>query len=172
MRNKRLYNIWACMKQRCFNPNHTAAPWYHDKGIVVCDEWIDFKEFEKWALSNGYSDQLSIDRIDPNKNYEPGNCRWIPIQENRHRAINGIRKRRNSTSKIGKFMVVKASRPFSVYAIVVKTGLSKHNALELSRNLTSSQPFSTRIIYQVKVTDGHVENELVEWNKLRNYLNS
>lgn len=171
MRNKRLYNIWSCMKQRCFNPNHTAAPWYHDKGIVVCDSWLDFHEFEKWALSHGYSDQLSIDRINPDKNYEPENCRWIPIQENRKRAKKVYGSQRNYASKKGKFMVVKSSSPFSAYAIVIKTGLSKHNALELSKSLMSNKSFSSRTFYEVKVTDGHAEGEFVDWEKLRNYLN-
>lgn len=84
--NKRLYNIWACMKQRCNNPKHTAAAWYHDKGIRVCDEWLEYKTFEKWALENGYSDDLTIDRVDSGKNYEPSNCRWITIEENRARS--------------------------------------------------------------------------------------
>ena len=89
MRNKRLYNIWACMKQRCNNPNHTAAIWYHDKGIKVCEEWISYRNFEEWAMKNGYADDLSIDRIDSNGNYEPKNCRWISIRENRLRAVRG-----------------------------------------------------------------------------------
>ena len=89
MRNKRLYNIWACMKQRCNNPNHTAAIWYHDKGIKVCEEWISYRNFEEWAMKNGYADDLSIDRIDSSGNYEPKNCRWISIRENRLRAVRG-----------------------------------------------------------------------------------
>lgn len=64
-RDKWLYNIWACMKQRCNNPKHTAAAWYHDKGIRVCEEWSDnFHAFQTWALANGYADDLTIDRID------------------------------------------------------------------------------------------------------------
>ena len=89
MRNKRLYNIWSCMKQRCNNPNHTAAKWYHDKGIEICSEWLDFDVFQEWALKNGYADDLSIDRKDSDKNYCPDNCHWIPLREN-------ILKRRNS----------------------------------------------------------------------------
>ena len=86
-RNKRLYNIWACMKQRCNNPNHTAAPWYHDKGIRVCEQWeTDFNCFQKWAFENGYFEGGSIDRIDPLKGYNPENCRWITLDENRRRA--------------------------------------------------------------------------------------
>jgi hypothetical protein len=74
------------MKQRCNNPKHTAAKWYHDKGIRVCDEWEkSFEAFQIWAMENGYFDKGSIDRIDPNKGYDPTNCRWITLSENRRR---------------------------------------------------------------------------------------
>lgn len=76
------------MRQRCENPNHTAARWYHDRGIRVCEEWKDFDRFREWSMANGYTESLTIDRIDPDKNYEPSNCRWIPRKEN----ITGRRK--------------------------------------------------------------------------------
>lgn len=84
----RLYNIWSCMRQRCNNPKHTAAKWYYEKGIKLCDEWANsFSAFEKWSHENGYEESLSIDRIDSNKNYEPSNCRWITREENSRRAV-------------------------------------------------------------------------------------
>jgi hypothetical protein len=65
------------MKARCSNPNHNRANSYVNKGITVCDEWInDFMSFYNWALENGYKDELSIDRKDNNKGYNPDNCRW------------------------------------------------------------------------------------------------
>ena len=77
MKNKRLYNIWAGMKQRCINPNNSSYSSYGGKGLKVCDEWFsDFKVFQEWALSNGYIDDLSIDRLNNQKGYEPENCRW------------------------------------------------------------------------------------------------
>ena len=95
--DKRLYNIWACMKQRCNNPKHTAARWYHDKGIRVCDEWNEsFHSFAKWAKQNGYFDGGSIDRIDSSKGYNPENCRWITLEENRSRAKKGNRHERRT----------------------------------------------------------------------------
>lgn len=82
LRKHRLYSIWANMKSRCYNPNATHYKRYGGRGISICDEWInDFKTFYDWAVENGYSDDLSIDRIDVNGNYEPSNCRWVTDKE-------------------------------------------------------------------------------------------
>lgn len=79
----RLKTIWTNMKSRCNNPNVKAYPRYGGRGIEVCREWSDsFKAFEKWALENGYSENLTIDRIDVNGNYCPENCRFVTYTEN------------------------------------------------------------------------------------------
>lgn len=84
----RLHGIWNMMKQRCNNPNQPKYKDYGGRGIKVCNEWQNsFESFYLWAMSNGYSDELSIDRIDVNGNYEPNNCRWVTnkVQSNNTR---------------------------------------------------------------------------------------
>lgn len=80
-RHSRLYNIWCGMRKRCVNQNCIAYGNYGGRGIKVCDEWDDFTTFREWALSHGYADNLSIDRINVNGSYCPGNCRWSDAKE-------------------------------------------------------------------------------------------
>lgn len=78
----RLYKIWKGMKNRCYEKSHTAYSYYGGRGITICDEWLkDFAAFRAWAISHGYSDNLSIDRIDNDQGYSPGNCRWATAKE-------------------------------------------------------------------------------------------
>lgn len=88
MKNKRLYNIWKKMRARCRGDKPCYAH------VTVCDEWDDYKLFESWALGNGYADDLSIDRIDNNLGYQPGNCRWVSLRDQaRNRRVNKIDER-------------------------------------------------------------------------------
>ena len=91
MASNRLYNIWSHMKSRCLNKNDRAYRRYGGRGITVCEEWQQFKPFMKWALENGYNDDLEIDRINNNGNYSPENCRFVTPKENsRNRRSNRL----------------------------------------------------------------------------------
>lgn len=78
---EKLHGVWNTMKQRCRNPKSRDYAYYGLRGIKVCDAWLDYLQFRSWALANGYKEGLTIDRINPDGNYEANNCRWISIQE-------------------------------------------------------------------------------------------
>lgn len=107
----RIYQVWADMKDRCYNPNNCAYEYYGGKGIRVCDDWLIPNNFFEWAFANGYDDSLTIDRLDANGWYEPNNCRWVTQHDNvlamlhskskKHWAIN------YSTGKRFEFTIIK-----------------------------------------------------------------
>lgn len=91
VKNQRLYGVWVNMKTRCYNKNVPGFRDYGGRGITVCDEWRDdFKAFYEWALSHGYREDLTIDRIENNKGYSPDNCRWITSAEQNRNKRNNI----------------------------------------------------------------------------------
>lgn len=83
----KLHSRWRNIKERCYNPKNPCYKHYGGRGIAMCDEWKnDFMAFYSWAMENGYTDELTVDRIDYNKGYSPQNCRlvgWVEQQNNK-----------------------------------------------------------------------------------------
>lgn len=106
----RLYRCWQQMVYRCHRPGNAAYKDYGARGILVCEEWHDMESFFSWATSNGYADDLEIDRIDNDRGYSPDNCRWTT-------KIVNANNRRVSARRVflGKEMTLKeASRHFGI----------------------------------------------------------
>jgi hypothetical protein len=88
--HKRLKQCYADMKRRCYSTNNVMYHRYGGRGIAVCDEWrTSFQDFFLWALANGYADNLTLDRVDTDKDYCPSNCRWADMKtQQRNRSTN------------------------------------------------------------------------------------
>lgn len=81
-KHTKLYRVWCGIKERCNNPNNKKYYRYGGRGIAVCEQWQDdFDSFRSWALSNGYEEGLTIDRVNNDDNYSPDNCRWVTRRE-------------------------------------------------------------------------------------------
>ncbi len=99
---RRIYKILNGMRQRCYNPKNIGYPDYGGRGIKVCENWLGkegYHNFYEWALNNGYGDELSIDRIDSDGNYEPSNCKWSTPKEQANNRRNNTRITINGVTK-------------------------------------------------------------------------
>lgn len=109
----RLYKIWNQMIQRTTNKNIKDYKYYGGRGITVCKEWREsFEAFEKWAEMNGYKENLTIDRKDNNKGYEPGNCQWA------------TRKQQSSNTRYNHYLTYKGERK-TITEWSEKTGIKR-----------------------------------------------
>lgn len=136
----RLYKIYKHMKERCYSPKDINYKNYGKKGICVCQEWLDdFIIFQKWALSNGYSDKLTIDRINVNGNYEPSNCRWIDIKtQQRNRSNNRILEYKGEKKTITEWAEIVGLKYRNLY-YRLNNGYSIEEALEKPKRKLKNQ---------------------------------
>jgi len=113
----RIYKAWINMKYRCINPHNKDFQSYGGRGIKICPEWLaednGFVIFCNWALSAGYKDNLTIDRIDNNGNYEPKNCRWITIKEQQN-------------NKSSNHYIIYNKKQYTVSQLSELTGISRY----------------------------------------------
>lgn len=108
----RLHKIWLSMRERCYRVNHTYYKNYGGRGIKICDEWQTFEPFRDWAMSHGYADNLTIDRIDYDGDYSPDNCRWSTMKEQQNN------KRSNR-------VVAYRGKKYTLTELAEKSGLKK-----------------------------------------------
>lgn len=112
----RLYRIWQNIKGRCYCDTDDAYINYGARGIFVCDEWKnDFLMFKKWAVENGYQENLTIERKDVNGNYCPENCCWIPKGEQANNKRNTIRIMGKTLRDISEITGFKYARLYGHY---------------------------------------------------------
>ena len=130
----RIYKILNAMKDRCFNENNDRYNDYGGRGITICSEWLGengFNNFEQWALNNGYSEKLTIDRIDPNGNYEPSNCRWATVKEqNNNQRKNIYIEYAGETKTLAQWAEELNFPYFTLYARIVTYGWNIKEAFE------------------------------------------
>ena len=121
--HKELFNLWQTMKTRCENPKRKNFKRYGARGITVCEEWHEAKNFVEWALSNGYKKGLQLDRIDNNKGYSPDNCRFVTATENsRNRRNSRLLTINGETKCVSEWCELKSVSKYTVYSWIRERG--------------------------------------------------
>ena len=142
----RLYRIWCNMRYRCEKEYNTHYDRYGGRGIKVCDEWSSFEVFERWARSNGYSDNLTIDRIDNNGNYEPDNCRWVDMVTQSRNKENSRMITYNGETLHIMDMAEKYNLPYGVVRARYENGWSAERIF----TTPFREPFVRKVVYNGK----------------------
>lgn len=139
--NTKLYGIWENIKSRILNKNDVAYPNYGGRGLTICSEWLnDFMSFYNWSIQNGYSENLTIDRINNNKGYYPDNCRWVGYHI---QASNRRTPKNNKTGYIGVYF----SKDKNSYVAQITINKKIHN---LGKFETIKEALAARNNYIIK----------------------
>ena len=138
-RYTKLNKTWNSMKQRCNNSNCKQYKNYGGRGIKVCEEWVDkengFMNFYNWAMQNGFQENLTIDRIDVNGNYEPDNCRWTDMkQQCNNRRDNHNITYNNETHTIAEWSEILKIKRYTLYSRINMLKMPIKKAFEKSTN--------------------------------------
>lgn len=144
LRQTRIYGIWNGMLQRCYNPNRPKYKDYGARGIGVCEEWRhNFKAFYDWAMANGYNDNLTIDRKNNDKGYEPSNCRWITIADQSYnKSTSKYITYRGETRTVAEWAKIKNIKICTLWMRLYKSNWSIEKALEtpVSQSRNTKKP--------------------------------
>lgn len=126
-----IYSVWHSMKARCYNPKSQNYHRYGERGIKVCDEWLNsFENFYEWAIANGYKSNLTLDRIDNDKNYCPENCRWATIQtQNNNRGVSINITYQGKTQNLSEWCKELNVPYIRIYQRIVKYGFTFEEAI-------------------------------------------
>lgn len=126
----RVYQIWRKMKSRCEKKDDQAYKHYGGRGITVCEEWHDYLTFKDWALSHGYRDDLSIDRINNDGDYEPHNCKWSTHKEQqRNKRSNVLLTYNGETHCLGEWSEITGMRLDTLWKRVKKYNFTNETAI-------------------------------------------
>ena len=130
--NGRLYQCYKDMVNRCYKVNNKRYETYGGRGIKVCSEWLnDFYSFRDWALTNGYTDNLTLDRVDVEGNYEPANCRWASQKtQNNNRRNNVVVTYNGETMTLHELSERYTDVPYKTLWKRINAGWSLHDAIE------------------------------------------
>ena len=157
----RLYYIWSSMKSRCLNINNKSFQNYGGRGIRVCEEWLQsFEAFATWAHENGYADNLTIDRVDNDKDYTPDNCRWVDrTTQSRNRRNNRFLTYKGQTKTLGEWGEEVGINSAVIWKRLYHYGWSAEKAL-----FTPVKHFTKRA-NEMLITHHNSTKSLLEWSK-------
>ena len=127
----RLYKIWEGMVERTTNCNAASYKNYGGRGVSICNEWLHFRNFAIWALSNGYTTELTIERVDNDGDYHPNNCKWVTMAEQAYNK----RVRSDSSSGFTGVSLDKHSNRWFAYVYMKTNGVSKRKSVGYFKDL-------------------------------------